>query len=124
ILRISEASLPESITTGHEDPVNDFFIPLLSSSKTFDVAVGYFTSGWLKDTAEGMAIFARNGGISRWVVSPELESNDAVSIVGEARAGYEVFGDFHERNLLELIKSLKIETRRELCALVGAGVLN
>lgn len=114
--------LPISITTGYQSPVDDFFIPVLKKAITYDVAVGYFTSGWLRDTAEGFAEFALSGGVSRWVVSPQLGSEDA-QIIMESSADYPNLEDASERTLFEVIKGLKTETRRELCALITADIL-
>ena len=40
------------------------------------VAVGFFTTEWIRDAAEGIAQFAHNGGQSRWIISPRLSLLD------------------------------------------------
>ena len=118
-------NLPKSITTGYQDPCKDFFIPLLENATSFDVAVGYFTTGWLRDVAEGMAAFALNGGRSRWVISPQLQADDAKAIVKGSID--QLLLDERvkiEDNLLELIKVLKSEPRTLLCNLIKAKVLS
>ena len=115
--------LPFSITTGYESPIEDFFVPILKNAVSYDVAVGYFTTGWLRDAAEGFAEFALSGGVSRWVVSPELNSKDAQSIM-EPSSTYPKLEDIHERDLFEMIKSLKEDARRELCALIASKVID
>jgi len=120
-MSFKDISVPSSITTGIQDPTKEFFDPILSNAKTYDVAVGYFTSGWLRDAAEGMAHFAKNKGVSRWVISPNLNASDADAI-SEIRQG-EVKEAFYEREIIELIDSLKKHTREELCSLIAAGVL-
>ncbi|MDB4542408.1 DEAD/DEAH box helicase family protein [Pseudomonadales bacterium] len=122
-MALNDIELPSSITTGYEDPVNDFFVPTLKESIIFDVAVGYFTSGWLRDAAEGIAEFAINGGKSRWVISPELNEEDAKRIL-EARAPYSHLKIPSERQLFEIIRSLRTDAREELCALIACGVLD
>lgn len=114
--------LPISITTGYQNPITEFFVPVLKETDTYDVAVGYFTSGWLRDTSEGFAEFALSGGMSRWVVSPQLDEKDSQSIM-ESTAIYSELGYTHERQLLDVIKALQVDTRRELCALIAADVL-
>lgn len=121
-MTFKELELPISITTGYQSPVDEFFIPVLKNAVTYDVAVGYFTSGWLRDTAEGFAEFALSGGVSRWVVSPELGSQDA-QIIMESSTEYPQIEDTNERTLFEVIKGLKTETRRELCALLASDIL-
>lgn len=117
-----DEDIPEGITSGYEDPVDQLFVPILRQAKTYDVAVGYFTSGWLRDTAEGFAEFALSGGESRWVVSPSLNKNDAEIII-EPRINPDQIIDYRERKLFETIKGLKEDARKELCSLIGAGVI-
>ncbi len=114
---------PDSISTGYEDPLEQFFIPLLRNAISYDIAVGYFTSGWLRDAASGLAVFALNGGKSRWVISPNLNKDDADILVN----GYSnqlTTLDYSERSLIEAIRSLKTDTRQELCALIATGILS
>ena len=79
------------------NPVTSFFVPVLHSAVRYDVAVGYFTSSWMREAAEGIAQFASNGGRSRWVISPNISQKD-----------YEVLrdssGEFNE-NQLDLLAS-------------------
>jgi len=121
-MSFTDLELPISITTGYENPVKEFFIPILKNASTYNVAVGYFTSGWLRDTAEGIAEFALSGGISRWVISPQLENNDA-QVIMETSGSYPSPQDMRERQIFEMIKALQTETRSELCALISANVL-
>lgn len=62
--------------TLHEDVVNDFYIPCLRNSVSFDRAVGFFSSGLLLKLTEGLASFAKNGGKMRLIVSPRLDPSD------------------------------------------------
>lgn len=117
---LTDIKIPDSVTTGYENPIDDFFIPVLKHAVSYDVAVGYFTSGWLKDTAEGFAEFALSGGKSRWVVSINLNKDDAGIIFSKENNNKQ---DVFERNLFEIIKSLQDDTRAELCALISAGTL-
>ena len=51
-----------SYRTRKQDPVEDFFKPVLSASLVYNVAVGYFSSNWIRDNSTGIAMFAKNGG--------------------------------------------------------------
>lgn len=115
-------ALPDDVSTAYDNPVDELFNPMLKTAVKFDIAVGYFTSGWLRDVAEGMATFAVKGGKSRWVISPEMETRDADSIL-QKKIEYQTLESFQERQIIDVIKSLQTETRQELCALVGAKVL-
>lgn len=117
-----EEEFPDGVTTGYESPVKQLFIPLLRQASTYDVAVGYFTSGWLRDTAEGLAEFALSGGKCRWIVSPSLNEEDAniiVDTVSRKDGGIE----YQERQLIDTIKALKKDARAELCALIAAEII-
>jgi hypothetical protein len=43
-----------TIDTSTHDIVEDFFVPMLKNAERYDRGVGYFTSGWLRATAQGM----------------------------------------------------------------------
>ncbi len=120
---LTDTNIPFSLNTSRHKPVDDLFIPALKNATRFDVAVGYFTSGWLKDTAEGIAEFALSGGVSRWLISPVLQEDDAKSIIGDLTNKKKMPEIYQERDLMEVIKSLENDARGELCALVASGVL-
>jgi superfamily II DNA or RNA helicase len=117
-----DEKIPDGITSGYENPVDQLFVPLLRQAETYDVAVGYFTSGWLRDTAEGFAEFALSGGKSRWVVSPSLNKSDAEIII-DTKGGLDGTFVYRERQLFETIRALKEDARKELCSLIGSGCL-
>ena len=120
-MSLSSLSLPISINTSSHSPVTDLFIPLLSQCKTFDVAVGYFSSGWLKNVYPGMKHFIRNGGASRWVVSPNLSPEDLDAIrQGMASRDYL---DKSESALLENFSNLTSLEQIALAEMVANGVL-
>ncbi len=77
----SSLDLADDFVTGYQDPNKELFEPILSNAKTFDVAVGYFCSGWLNDVMSGLKTFALNGGKCRFIVSPHLDINDAEKII-------------------------------------------
>tara|TARA_R110002094_G_scaffold42357_8_gene54659 strand:+ start:1797 stop:3836 length:2040 start_codon:yes stop_codon:yes gene_type:complete len=120
-MALSDHEFPMSVTTGYDNPVDTLFVPMLKRSATFDVAVGYFTSGWLKDTAEGMAEFAVKDGRSRWIVSPELNPEDLLSMKEAMEKGETT--RYAEKKIEQVIAQLQENTREELCALIAAGVL-
>jgi DNA phosphorothioation system restriction enzyme len=69
-------ALPFQVTTTRDDPIEVLFNPLLRHAIRYDVAVGYFSSNWIRDAASGIAALAANGGTSRWVISPSLSRED------------------------------------------------
>jgi hypothetical protein len=67
-----DIDLPSAIDTSRHDITREFFAPLLSRATRYDRGVGFFSSGWLKINAVGMAAFAANQGRARWITSPIL----------------------------------------------------
>ena len=69
------------LNTSENDLAKDLYVPCLEWALHFDRAVGYFTSGWLSYTAQGMASFASRGGQARWITSPIIEDSDFSIII-------------------------------------------
>jgi hypothetical protein len=67
---------PPILNTSDADIIADFFVPALGPSMRYDRGVGFFSAGWLRVAAEGMAAFAHNSGRARWVTSPILNEED------------------------------------------------
>ena len=63
-------------TTSANDLFADFFVPALQQAMYYDRGVGYFSSGWLRLAAQGMAGFAGNGGRVRWVTKATQSARD------------------------------------------------
>ncbi len=53
------------LTTSTADLVQDFFEPLLLRSLSYDRGVGFFSAGWIRINAAGLAGLVRNGGHAR-----------------------------------------------------------
>lgn len=122
-MTLIETSIPFSINTSNSSPTEELFNPAFKKSIRFDVAVGYFTSGWLRDTADGIAEFALSGGKSRWIISPEIQEMDAQSLCFDEALNKEIISSYQERLLVDVINSLLISTREELCSLISAKVI-
>ena len=75
-------TVKECLNTSENDLAKELYIPCLEWAISFDRAVGYFTSGWLNYTAQGMASFASRGGHARWITSPIVDENDYRVICG------------------------------------------
>lgn len=121
-MSFKDIHIPLSIKTTTSNPVYSFFNPVLGQSATYDVAVGFFTSGWIRDAAEGIANFAINGGVARWIVSPVLTSDDYISI-----SSYDD-NDIDFRNIIkvsfeELYSALQSDVRRVLSWMIRDSIL-
>lgn len=65
-----------SYDSGLDDILWDFYIPVLSMSKTYDRIAGFFSSSSLALSARGLEDFISNGGKMRLVTCPQLSKND------------------------------------------------
>jgi superfamily II DNA or RNA helicase len=87
--------------------VKDFLVPALGSSLYYDRGVGYFSSGWLREAAAGMAEFAANGGRARWITSPILSEQDWEAIVrGEALRSNEYLKNLLKAQIKDIEEAL------------------
>jgi SLT domain-containing protein len=79
---LSSFEFPSLLNTSDADIIADFFVPALSASVCYDRGVGFFSAGWLRVAAEGMAAFVCNSGRARWVTSPILSEEDWQALRG------------------------------------------
>jgi superfamily II DNA or RNA helicase len=91
----------------------------------YDRGVGFFSSGWLRIAAKGMAEFAENGGHARWVTSPILDEDDWKALeTGDAARTNALLYEVLERNIDNLITSLERDTLSAFAWLVADEVLD
>jgi len=124
-MNLRSLNLPLSIKTTKSNPVETFFIPTFKVAVSYDIAVGYFSSLWVRDAAEGIATFASRGGQSRWIISPELTQDDYQAIKGDADNGLngEAVEELIDHSFDSLLVSLRDDTRNTIAWLVRDGVL-
>ena len=58
------------------DLAREVVAPLLQRSVRYNRGVGFFTSGWLKKTSQGILHFVKNQGKAQLILSPNLEEKD------------------------------------------------
>ena len=122
-MSLETLKLPFYVTTSEHDPVADFFDPVLERAQQYDIAVGYFSSAWLRDAAHGMATFAIKGGKARWVISPEISVEDFKSLQVDGQLSDERVHDFISQSYEDLYDHLTQHTREALGWLLHDGVL-
>ncbi|PNU18657.1 DNA helicase [Geothermobacter hydrogeniphilus] len=124
-MNFKDMQLPLSIKTTHANPVDEFFVPVLKLAITYDIAVGYFSSNWIRDAAEGIAHFAANGGQARWIISPELTKDDyeAIKLGDHGEIKPHILDDLIDRSFEKLFNNLKENTRDTLSWLIRDGVM-
>ena len=124
-MHFTDLQLPSCLETSSSDLIADFFTPLLSNSVKYDRGVGFFSSGWLRIAAKGMAEFAENGGHARWVTSPILDEDDWKALeTGDAARTNALLYEVLERNIDNLITSLERDTLSAFAWLVADEVLD
>ena len=102
------------------DLIRDLQVPLLAHSKDYLRGVGFFTSGWLRLAAQGMASFVEAGGLARVVLSPILEKADWDALKQGEKAKYDnVLLEILSRNITSLTETLEKDTRNALAWMVA-----
>ncbi len=107
--------------TSKNDMVKDFYLPIFSNSIKYKRGVGYFTSGWLKENAQGLAQFVENGGTIQFITSPILDKNDLEALQGNYNQ--DIIDKSIINNIKEIEKNLEEDTRNLLGWLVYDGIL-
>lgn len=106
------------------DLIRDLQVPLLQQAKDYLRGVGFFTSGWLRLAAQGMAAFVMGGGSARIVVSPILDVADWEALkFGESAKTDAVLREVLARNIEDLSVTLENDTRNALAWMVADGLL-
>jgi superfamily II DNA or RNA helicase len=98
---LQHLDLREQYRSDDSDLVRDFYVPCLTLARTYDRAVGYFTSEGLALAAEGLDAFVAAGGQMRLVASPVFSAEDAEAM----RMGLAAKASIVERRLLEALQS-------------------
>jgi len=121
-----DIKLKRTYSSIEDDLIKELINPLLGQSLRYDRAVGFFSSSWLKEVSEGLAIFAQKGGKARIVTSIRLSDDDWEAIQnGE-------FGDFEIQRLIdkqifstidELKDAIEVETLAALSWMISQGIL-
>ena len=110
--------------SAEHDIVQDLMVPCLRESNTYLRGVGFFSSGWLRLAAQGLAGLVANGGRATFVVSPILDASDWEAMrIGAIARDNPVIKAVIGRNIIDLKESLQEETLNTLAWLVADGVL-
>ena len=89
------------------DLVDDVVVSLLQRAVQYDRGVGFFTSGWLKEAANGLLAFVKHNGMARIITSPNLSKKDWQTIreADEQRQGQFIVSVSIENALSDLKKN-------------------
>lgn len=121
---LTDLTLSTVLDSSSNDLIADFFVPTLGQAVQYDRGVGYFSSGWLRLTAQGMVEFARNCGRARWITSPILSTHDWEALhLGDSARSDPILHAALSRNIHDLQKTLEQETLSALAWMVADEIL-
>lgn len=125
-MSFSDVNIPFSVNSSENDPIQEFFIPVLKESVKYDVAVGYFSTNWIRDAATGIAELAKNNGKIRWVISPQLSKEDweLLSSIKDMMQKKEKINSLVEITIDNLIEELETNTRNTIAWMVHDGIFD
>ena len=107
-----------------EDPVRDFYRPCLLNAISYKRAVGYFRSTVYNVIGASIVEFARRGGRTELICSPELSEEDIDSIALGYACKSEVVGDRLLQQIEELLATEETAfNTRILATLISVGAL-
>lgn len=117
-------NIKKEYRTLKDDIQNDFYIPILKRTRTYDRAVGFFSSSSLAQIADGVKSLAKSNGKIRIVASPFLSENDIEAI----NSGYEkrekLIKNILDRELHEPLNSTEAEQLNLLANLIADNILD
>ena len=120
----TELRFSPTLTTSTANLVQDFFEPLLLRSLSYDRGVGFFSAGWIRINAVGLAGLVRNGGHARWVTSPILSREEWEALrKGKEAADNQALSQALHRSLDDLEVSLAADTISTLAWMVADRLL-
>lgn len=104
--------------------INNFYIPVLSESKIYKRAVGYFSSSILTEYIQALENFVKNNGKMKLLISPFISESDYEAIRSKSNNS-----KFYENYVNELISKnflkndLTIKSTEIFIALIQLGIL-
>jgi superfamily II DNA or RNA helicase len=121
---LPDLDLPTIIDTSTDDMAARLYEPALAAAVRYDRGVGFFSSGWLRIVARGMAQFAANGGRARIITSPILDQADWEALQTGAEANLDpTLRRALSQNIEELSQNLARDTLSTLAWMVADEIL-
>lgn len=121
-----DLQLKQAYHKPEDDIASDFYLPCLARSKTYERAVGYFSSAIYALAWSSLRAFVERGGRIRLICSPVLSERD----VGALTEGYAARADNLQGELLRsefermLSTAGTVKPARVLATLVALGVID
>ena len=109
-----------SYESGVDDLVQDFYVPVLENSASYDRIAGFFSSSSLAIAARGIAGLIQNHGKMRIITSPRLSTEDARILASIAQGD----ADFFTNILLSELEVIQSEFERDHIQALGWMMAN
>lgn len=77
---LRDLALKAVYRTDEDNILEDFYVPCLRNTISYDRAVGFFSAGMLSYAAQGLSAFLENDGRMRLIIGGELDPLDAEAI--------------------------------------------
>ncbi|WP_438291216.1 DEAD/DEAH box helicase family protein [Streptomyces sp. HUAS TT7] len=101
--RLRGCSLESDYRSDRSHLVEDFYLPALAASTTYDRAVGYFAASVIATLGQGIDDFTERGGTMRIIASPYLEPAD----IKDIEEGYELREVLHRAAVRDLEQAVE-----------------
>lgn len=121
-----ELDLKRTYTTLNTNIMRDIVDEILKTTVSYDRGVGFFSSSWLKEVADGLAYFIVRGGKARILTSVRLSNEDwnAIKIAKDENTVFQSMIDSKVLNTVnELRNALEEKTLAILSFLIKEGYL-
>ncbi len=119
-MSFKDVDIALSYETGQDDPVNEFYVPLLAEAKYYDRIAGFFTSASLAIAARGIAGLIRNSGKMRIIACPRLDEKDVEVI----KAVTEHPDEYLSKQLLSELEHIEDELQKDHLRALGWMLAN
>lgn len=122
-MTFKDIPIKPSYETLSEDPLKDFYVPVLEESISYDRIAGYFSSTSLAIAARGIAGLINNVGHMRLIVSPNLSREDYEAICTSSDNPELYIERMMLESLAEIKQTLRDDHVRALGWMLASGLL-
>ena len=100
-MSLRSLNIKQEYRSFHDDPVKDFFIPILSQSILYQRAVGFFSSTALIEISKGICSLIKNSGTIQMIASPHLSEDDIKAM----KKGYDLREEIVKKAVLRSLSA-------------------
>lgn len=123
-MSLKDLALRNQYRSDRHDLLNDFYVPCFQQARTYDRAVGFFSSTSLALAAQGLSVFVKSGGRMRLIASPHLSDDDIHAIEQGLKQRQDVISAALVRELERELEQVIYNRLACLAWLLSNGVLN